>query len=92
MITLKVEAKALSNELHFLDKDVAGTYSVSVPDDIDGQSLANVALDIFHTSISVKCLEDFSFQVSDLDGNRIQCHDGDGGYSYSGEGTVIPDR
>ena len=58
MKEFKVIVKALlpNNELHEYDKDVAGEYSYKVLS-------KDEALDIFHSTIPIKVLDDFEITV-----------------------------
>lgn len=56
----------VNNELlEVEDREVPGVYSVSVPKLLNDETMARVALDGFHESEAVGCLDDFVFRVFD---------------------------
>lgn len=72
-INVVVIAKALEPE-SALDSDdtcVAGTYDVYLDTKTPNNRLQAAALDAFHTSVAVACLDHFTFTVQDTDGNEI---------------------
>lgn len=54
------------------DADVVGLYEVRVPDSVSPYAAANIALDVFHTHIAIRKLDDFDITVEDADGNEQQ--------------------
>lgn len=47
------------------DKDVEGKYFARVDDDVPQELIPSAALDTFHSTQSVDCLDDFEFLVFD---------------------------
>lgn len=52
-----------SSKLHEYDKDVTGHYEVLVPAFLSDELQAACALDVFHSSVAIKVLDDFSIVV-----------------------------
>ena len=65
------------------DEGVAGKYRIKITDGVPEGHVAGVALDVFHSSVAVGCLDDFEFAVRQ---GRKALVEGDGYVSYSGEG------
>jgi hypothetical protein len=62
-LSIKVTSVIPDEQLHELDKNVAGSYSVKVSEAVPEDKLADAALDIFHLDIPIKVLDDFSIEV-----------------------------
>lgn len=77
----------LDGQPHELDKDVPGVYRIALPK--DEKDIAGTALDIFHNTIPIKCLDNFTFRVIDAQG--IEIFEAEDYESYSGNenGFVI---
>ena len=69
--------------LHKYDIDIKGTYRVEVSSEVTPEVAASIALDAFHSEISVKVLDDFEFKVL-VDGMETAESD-DESYSHTGE-------
>lgn len=66
--------------LQEIDQHVAGVYSVEVSSDCP--SPATAALDAFHESVAIDCLDDFEIHVVDLEAGRL-IDEVEGAESYS---------
>jgi len=64
---LTVHAEQISDTVDEEDIEVAGDHEVEVPGDLSDDKAASAALDIFHSSVAVSCLDDFEFYVYDGD-------------------------
>ncbi len=64
-VTVTVRALIDSDALSPEDVDVAGSYGVFVRAGVDRRDMASVALDVFHKSIGIDCLDDFEITVLD---------------------------
>lgn len=82
MAVVEVHASTTTKDLHELDLEVAGVYRIAVPGDLDASTSAGIALDVFHDSIPVRCLDDFSFKVVNDKGEAL--HEADNYEAYSG--------
>lgn len=71
------------------DAGVAGEYILEIDDDINPKQLANAALDVFHSTVPVKMLDDFDFMVLDVNGNELELDDECEDYSLSDSGEVV---
>ena len=54
------------------DRNVPGTYDVFIEPRYPEDVAASIALDVFHVSVPITCLEDFCLQVQDEAGHRIE--------------------
>jgi len=52
-----------------IDDEVPGNYLIMVDADLSEQDQVSAALDIFHSSMAIDCLDDFSISVIDENGN-----------------------
>lgn len=84
---IQVYVRAEGDPSHKLDEDVAGDYLLDLDGSLDPKDHANAALDVFHSNIPVKVLDDFSFSVFAADGVQLD-DDGNGDYRFSKRGTV----
>lgn len=57
--------------LHFYDADLGGHFQVLVPGYLSDDMQAALALDLFHSEIAIKVLDDFDIQVA----KTIECPD-----------------
>lgn len=87
MKIVNVHALLQMGKPHELDKEVPGVYRIALPD--DEQDIAGTALDIFHNTIAVKCLDNFEFKV--IDDQGIEFQEGEDYEAHSGidKGIVI---
>ncbi len=88
MLVVEVHAQAIAHDIHEMDKHVSGVYHIALPLTLDNVS-AGAALDVFHSSVPVKSLEDFSFTVFDRSGQELTEPDDYESYSHSSSGYLI---
>jgi hypothetical protein len=60
---LKIIATANSLSLNEDDLSVSGEYLIEVPSNISDSVAASIALDVFHSNVPVRNLDDFEFEV-----------------------------
>lgn len=72
---------------HTLDTEIPGLYLLELDSDLDPKDYANAALDVFHSNVAVKMLDDFSFRVITIGGTEL-VDDGNGDYRFSNRGDV----
>lgn len=84
---IQVYVRAEGEPSHALDADIAGDYLLELDGSLDPKDHANAALDVFHSNMPVKVLDDFSFSVFAADGTQLD-DDGNGDYRFSKRGTV----
>lgn len=60
---LKVTPKVQSTALNANDVDVEGEYQITLNESVEGTKIVDVALDVFHSNIPVKVIDDFSYTV-----------------------------
>ena len=78
-----------TKDLYEADLPVPGKYRIAVPSQIPPQEAAGIALDVFHDSVAIKRLEDFSYEVMDDYGAIISERISNESYSRSSEGEFI---
>ncbi len=85
MRTLFVIAAALCGDAFTdeEDREIPGRYAVEVPEELEDDKAASVALDAFHESIAVECLDDFEFTVTNAEGLPLEEDGNHQGYSGS---------
>jgi len=78
--------------IDLLDKEdgaVAGIYRIVVTDKVPANGLANAALDVFHSTVPVKSLDDFDFAVHTEDlKSKLECGEYDG-YEFADERVSV---
>jgi hypothetical protein len=84
-IDIYVKAEGEASEVE--DKDVPGEYLIELDATLDSKDYANAALDVFHESVAVGMLEDFSFRVFTADGTELH-DDGNGDYRFKSRGNL----
>ncbi|ELP6118999.1 TPA: hypothetical protein I7730_16215 [Vibrio vulnificus] len=72
IVTITLTPNVAQSELHSNDQELANEYRVEVNSDVKKELIANVALDVFHTNVPIKHLDDFNFIVRDADGIEIE--------------------
>lgn len=77
-VHVKKVAKRLSSKS---DAEVAGVYHIEIKKGVPKKNWAGVALDVFHSNVAVKSLDDFEFTVKDGQEEIIEPDDYE---SYSG--------
>jgi hypothetical protein len=80
MKVVNVHALLDGGQPHEFDKAVPGVYRIALPN--DEQDIAGTALDIFHNTIAIKCLENFTLKV--IDDQGIEIFEADDYEAYSG--------
>lgn len=70
-VTVHVIQISSNENLDVDDLNVAGVYEVRLPSTLPLENYAGVALDAFHSSVSVAVLEDFEFSVCDAQGIEL---------------------
>ena len=60
---VKVDQSDFVVDLHPNDAEITGEYPVTLAGDVTPEQVADVALDVFHSEVPVKVLEDFTFTV-----------------------------
>lgn len=88
MFVVEVHAQAITHDVHEMDKYVSGVYHIALPLTL-GNVSAGAALDVFHSSVSVKSLEDFQFTVFDCSGQELTEPDDYESYSHFSSGYLI---
>jgi len=88
MFVVEVHAQAITHDVHEMDKHVSGVYHIALPLTL-GNASAGAALDVFHSSVSVKSLDDFQFTVFDCSGQELTEQDDYESYSHSSSGYLI---
>ncbi len=66
--------------------EIPGVYEILVNEDVPEEDRPTAALDIFHTKIGIKVLDDFAFTVHDRKGRPIPEKDGAESYTLSDRG------
>lgn len=69
-------------------ESVPGRVDIKIDASVDRNLWADVALDVFHSSIPVKVLDDFEFSVV-LDGRELEPVDNHETYSMDGRGVIV---
>ncbi|MEJ8837645.1 hypothetical protein [Ramlibacter sp. AN1133] len=90
--TFLVNARPLVRvrELRLDDRSVRGVHLVGVNVTVAEKSRAEAALDVFHSTVPVKVLDDFEFSVVDPASGRVLPRDHDHeSYSLSEEGEYL---
>lgn len=76
--------------LHADDRSIPGLYHVELDDDLPKEKWASAALDIYHSLVPVKNLDDFAFVVFEPDTGIVLPQDPDHeDYSYSDRGGDV---
>lgn len=75
------------DNLHFDDQQLGSLYRVTLNDEVS-EDIADVALDVFHSSVAVKELDNFTFEVKDENGTDLSLNDDYESYSKSDLGYV----
>ena len=70
-----VVAKPQFEKLHPEDVHVSGRYLIELENDVDFTEAASTALDIFHSTVPIKVLDDFVFTVMYKDAVLYQADD-----------------
>ena len=78
-----------ANNLHEDDQACPGRYTLSINDDVPAAHLGNAALDVFHSKIAIKQLDDFQFVVSDHQNLPLESSDEIEEYVYSDDGDIV---
>lgn len=68
-LEIRVTSVIPDKQIHQMDEDVAGNYTIEISDKITEDKFADAALDAFHLEIPIKVLDDFSIEV--VDGDRV---------------------
>ena len=58
-----IVVKPTTSKLHADDQDVPGEYDILLNRNLDDDVIASAVLDVFHHSVPIKNLEDFSLTV-----------------------------
>ena len=85
-VTLRITQ--LSENPHPEDVEVSGDYLVTLNEGLDESVWANAALDVLHSNLPIKVLEDYSYVVFDYEGSIIESDDDIEGYSMSTCGCI----
>ena len=80
-----VVTNELVNGLHGYTPD---RYPVYVPNDEPAETQAGIALDVFHSTIPIKDLDDYIFTVEDENGDRLPEDPFYESYSRSNDGYM----
>jgi hypothetical protein len=70
------------------DAKVPGDYPVEIFDEVPDNMLAGVALDIFHSCVAVGCLDDFEFNVTNEQGDKLEEPENHVDYSGADKGYL----
>lgn len=76
-------------KLHEDDQVCPGRYTLSINDDVPTEHLGNAALDVFHSNIAIKQLDDFQFVVSNHQNLPVESSDDVEDYVYSDDGDIL---
>lgn len=79
------------SEISEEDQNLPDTVEVEVDGDIESKWIANAALDAFHSSCAVECLDDFRFEVW-MGGEEIEeddSEDAPDSYSLADKARVL---
>ncbi|MGI2916409.1 hypothetical protein [Vibrio parahaemolyticus] len=87
IVMIHVTPSVSSDTLHFDDQQLGSLYRVTLNDEVS-EDIADVALDVFHSSIAVKELDNFTFEVKDENGTALSLNDDYESYSKSDLGYV----
>lgn len=88
MPELYVDARPLPRVDLGPDAHICGRHPVWVRDEVPEDRWANAALDIFHGSVAVDCLDLFSFEVRNQEGELLTESDEVDAYSLIDAGSV----
>lgn len=87
MATVRVQQVDPNAVMHDDDLDVAGEYDVSLSEDVGPGQAADVALDVFHSNVAIKTLDDFVITVL-FEGKEVEGDPEHESYSYSHLGSM----
>lgn len=91
IVTVKVIPLIPDSRLHPDDRGLPAEIDVELNSQANPTEAADVALDVFHGSVAVKVLDNFSFDVF-LDGEQIHGGDSHEGYSLEEGGRIVEKR
>lgn len=91
MPSFKIDVKANGQISKSDDREVPGTYMVTildVNDDDTKEKMASCALDAFHESVAIDMLDDFSISILDDNDHIVSEDKNHETYSYQGDSIV----
>jgi hypothetical protein len=87
VVTVYVEATAYEEDLDEEDREVEGSYNVTIEESAAIKHYADIALDVFSSAVAISCLEDFSVEVK-YDTMNLSGDDEHSSYSFSRRGHL----
>ncbi|EGR5856177.1 hypothetical protein RGL65_001348 [Vibrio parahaemolyticus] len=87
IVMIHVTPSVSIDKLHLDDQQLGSLYRVTLTDEVS-EDIADVALDVFHSSVAVKELDHFTFEVKDENGTALSLNDDYESYSKSDLGYV----
>ena len=69
---VNVGTRCAIDTLEPADRGVPGDYTVFICPGHPDYVAAGIALDVFHVTVPIKCLDDFCIEVQDQNGRRIE--------------------
>ncbi|MFS1427530.1 hypothetical protein LMH73_010270 [Vibrio splendidus] len=87
VVLIRVIRNTSDSDMHPDDLDVASVYRVELNESVK-KDFADVALDVFHSNVAIERLDDFFFEVYDVNGNALPTSDTYESYSQANAGII----